>query len=92
MSTQPLNRRTVVRGLGTVLALPWLESMSSGKLQAATKNPPKRIAFIYTPNGAIMPTWTPEGEGKDYKLSKTSANAAHPKTSSIETGNTKMVL
>jgi hypothetical protein len=71
MSTQPLNRRTVVRGLGTVLALPWLESMSSGKLYAAAKTPPKRIAFIYTPNGAIMPTWTPEGEGRDYKLSKT---------------------
>ena len=71
MSTQPLNRRTVLRGLGTAMALPWLESMSSSTLQAAANKPPQRMAFVYVPNGAIMPTWTPEGEGRDYQLSKT---------------------
>ena len=71
MTSQPLNRRNVLRGLGTVLALPWLDSLQTGKLQAATKTPPKRMGFVYVPNGAIMPTWTPEGEGRDYKLSKT---------------------
>ena len=70
-NSQPSSRRMFLRGLGTVFALPWLESLAPRQLGAATNKAPKRMAFIYTPNGAIMPTWTPEGEGKDYKLSPT---------------------
>ena len=32
-----------------------------------------RMAFIYTPNGAIMDKWTPRGEGNDWQLSPTLA-------------------
>ncbi|MEI6541029.1 MAG: DUF1552 domain-containing protein, partial [Planctomycetota bacterium] len=66
-----LNRRTVLRGIGTGLALPMLESMKTPRLLAATTAPtaPVRMACIFVANGAIMDKWKPTGEGKDYQLS-----------------------
>ncbi len=32
---------------------------------------PQRAAFIFFPNGAIMPDWQPEGEGKNFRFGKT---------------------
>ncbi|MEP6663555.1 MAG: DUF1552 domain-containing protein [Verrucomicrobiota bacterium] len=64
-------RRTFLRGLGTVLALPVLEAMSPAKLLAANReqNPfPRRMAFVYVPNGANMADWTPKTIGADYEL------------------------
>lgn len=69
-----LNRRTVLRGIGTGLALPMLESMRlPGLLAATTAAPtaPVRMACIFVANGAIMDKWKPTGEGKDYQLSPT---------------------
>ena len=69
-----LNRRTVLRGIGTGLALPLLESMKiPGLLAATTAAPaaPVRMACIFVANGAIMDKWKPTGEGKDYQLSPT---------------------
>ena len=68
-----LSRRTVLRGLGASIALPWLEAM--GPLTAwadgATKPEqaaPNRMAFLYVPNGKNMADWTPKTEGTDYEL------------------------
>lgn len=69
-----LNRRTVLRGVGTGLALPLLESMKlPGVLAATTAAPtaPVRMACIFVANGAIMDKWKPTGEGKEYQLSPT---------------------
>ena len=69
-----LNRRTILRGVGTGLALPLLESMRlPGVLAATTAAPtaPVRMACIFVANGAIMDQWKPTGEGKDYQLSPT---------------------
>ncbi|MCA1685638.1 MAG: DUF1552 domain-containing protein [Planctomycetia bacterium] len=67
-----ISRRTVLRGLGAAVALPWLEAMAPaadlvGKAAAAA-SAPKRMAFLYVPNGAHMAAWTPEGEGTDFEL------------------------
>ncbi len=59
---KPISRRTVLRGLGTAVALPWLEAMAPGAGAAATVAP-KRLAFFYVPNGVHMPDWTPAGTG-----------------------------
>ncbi|MFM1800901.1 MAG: hypothetical protein RJA81_253 [Planctomycetota bacterium] len=70
-----LSRRTVLRGLGTSLALPWLEAMGGyvPQSKAATLNKmakgfdgrsPARMAFFYVPNGVHMPDWRPEATGK----------------------------
>ncbi len=70
-------RRTFLRGMGTVIALPVLDAMlPSGRALAATLGAgpadfPKRMAFVYLPNGMNMAKWAPEGVGADYKLSPT---------------------
>jgi hypothetical protein len=68
-------RRTFLRGLGTTLALPLLESVAPvSKVFAAdtvadsAAGAPRRMAFIYVPNGANMADWTPKAEGTDYEL------------------------
>ena len=67
-----LPRRTFLKGLGTALALPVLESMmpavSSASGPAASGDLPRRMAFVYVPNGANMPDWTPAKTGKDFDL------------------------
>jgi hypothetical protein len=73
MSLQPLSRRTVLRGLGATLALPWLEAMgplTGWAARAATPATaaPNRMAFLYVPNGKNMPDWTPKKEGADFEL------------------------
>ena len=62
MMLEPLPRRTVLRGLGTALALPWLEAMAPAA-RAAAAPMPRRLAFFYVPNGVHMPSWTPATPG-----------------------------
>ncbi|QOV90605.1 DUF1552 domain-containing protein [Humisphaera borealis] len=79
MSSKPsLSRRTLLRGLGTAVALPMLDAMlpGNGILQAAATGRPNvagapvRSAFMFTPNGVNYPEWLPKGEGSNYTLSK----------------------
>jgi hypothetical protein len=39
--------------------------------QSVHAQSPKRMAFLFMPNGVRADQWTPEGEGTDFKLSKT---------------------
>ena len=67
-------RRTFLRGLGTAVALPLLDSMLPASALAAVGGPgsvpaaPKRIAWVYVPNGKNMADWTPKLVGEDYDL------------------------
>lgn len=63
--TRRITRRTVLRGLGTTVALPLLEAMTPATLFGKAPEPasPLRMAFLVTPNGMHMPDWTPEDEG-----------------------------
>lgn len=65
-----MHRRTVLRGLGATLALPWLEAMAPRARAATTAAaaPPKRFAFIYTPNGYNQQTFVPKVTGADWEL------------------------
>jgi hypothetical protein len=65
---RPISRRTLLRGAGASLALPWLEAMEA---DAATPKLPVRLAVLYMPNGVNVKSWTPEGSGYSYKLSPT---------------------
>ena len=55
-----LSRRAILRGTGTAIALPLLDAMvpafSAGAAKSAS---PCRMAFIYVPNGIMMPEWFP---------------------------------
>ena len=55
-------RRAILRGIGTAVALPFLDSMTPAFAAGATK-PPVRMAFVYVPNGIDMRNWNPESEG-----------------------------
>ena len=51
-----LPRRTFLRGMGSVLALPMLDAMVPAFVRAASKSP-TRMAILYFPNGVQMDTW-----------------------------------
>lgn len=73
----PLSRRTLLRGAGAALALPWLEAMMPGKVSAAEsegkapEDSPLRMAALFVPNGVRQDMWTPEKTGRDFDLSPT---------------------
>lgn len=67
MSRFTLSRRTLLRGLGTALALPSLEAMLPSVARAQTMNPRRFVAF-YVPCGIRMNRWTPAATGADYAL------------------------
>jgi hypothetical protein len=58
-----LSRRTVLQGLGVTLSLPLLEAMMPNTFAAPAKAAPRRMAFLYVPNGIHMEDWTPTSEG-----------------------------
>jgi hypothetical protein len=66
-----IDRRTFLRGVGTAMALPLLESMLP--LTALAQTPkkaavPVRMAYVFTPNGVDIDHWTPVAEGLNYDL------------------------
>ena len=67
-----LSRRTLLRGAGTALALPLLESMiPAGRAFAqGGQAPTVRAGFIYFPHGATMSRWTPAAAGSGFALSE----------------------
>jgi Protein of unknown function (DUF1552) len=70
LTAKPLHRRTVLRGLGATLSLPFLEAMVPvmSRARAAGKSVNRFLAF-YVPNGMAMPYWSPKGEGTSFELS-----------------------
>ena len=71
LTAKSLPRRTVLRGLGATMALPFLEAMLPAfSLRArAIGKPAHRFQTFYVPNGMAMPYWTPKGEGSAFELS-----------------------
>jgi hypothetical protein len=66
-----LSRRTILRGLGTALALPMLDSMVPAfAAPTVGSKAPTRLLFTYIPVGANMVSWSPTGEGRDYTFSR----------------------
>jgi hypothetical protein len=66
-----ISRRTVLRGMGAAVALPWLEAMGPAVSWASDGSAPKapnRLAFLYVPNGKNMADWTPAEEGENFAL------------------------
>lgn len=76
MKKPNIHRRTVLRGAGVALALPWLERMGAAAAPASTAT---RLCCVMFPYGVAMPKdddparqwgWFPRGEGKDYQLTE----------------------
>ena len=66
-----LSRRTILRGFGASLALPLLDGMvpAMSALSQTAARGVRRMAVVYTPNGMMMPDWTPKGDGAAFEFS-----------------------
>lgn len=70
--TRRLSRRTILRGAGAALALPWLEAMTPRVVRASAAAPsvdrPVRLAALFFPNGVREDRWTPATTGDTWGL------------------------
>jgi hypothetical protein len=73
MSFKPLSRRTVLRGIGASIALPFLDAMVPSYASAAAieSAAPVRMAMFFLPNGMNMAEFLPTATGAGYSLSPT---------------------
>ena len=69
--SKSLPRRTVLRGLGATMALPFLDAMipAFSLRGLAAAKPVHRFQTFYVPNGMAMEYWLPKGEGTAFELS-----------------------
>lgn len=67
ITRKAMSRRTLLRGMGTAVALPFLDSMAPALAQAPKA--PVRMAFVYVPNGMDMRNWVLKDEGTLGELS-----------------------
>lgn len=67
-----LSRRTMLRGVGGMIALPLLDAMipASTALAQTAASPAPRLSCIYIPHGATMAYWTPKTTGKDFEFTQ----------------------
>ena len=74
ITKKALPRRTILRGLGATIALPFLDAMAPALTATARSaaNPVPRLGFFYVPNGMFLPNFHPKGPGgKNFELSPT---------------------
>ncbi len=69
MTGKALARRTFLRGVGTTIALPFLDAMVPA-MAKATPKAPVRMGFVYVPNGMDVRNWNLDYEGKLGELSR----------------------
>src|SRR5262249_14223530 len=69
-----ITRRTLLKGIGVTLGLPWLESLlargSDAPSGTAPAAPPQRFAALFMGNGISPKNWWAKGAGADVELSK----------------------
>jgi hypothetical protein len=68
-AAQSLSRRTLLRGAGVAMALPWLESIPVWGAEAPAF--PKRFAALFMACGINARHWWAKGEGSQMELGKT---------------------
>ena len=72
MTRKALSRRTILRGVGAAVALPFLDAMTPAMASSTLPGgAPVRMAFVYVPNGIDMRFWNPDYEGKLRELPAT---------------------
>ena len=69
ITRKAISRRIMLRGLGSAVALPLLDSMVPALCGAA--KPFNRFGVVYVPNGMIMQNYLPAKDGADYEMTPT---------------------
>ena len=82
ISKKHLSRRTILRGMGTSVALPFLDAMvpAATALAQTAANIQPRMGFIFFPHGAVMERWTPATTGSDFVIPEILAPVANHKS------------
>jgi hypothetical protein len=72
MSQAMMSRRTLLRGVGVTMSLPWLESLPvwGSATSGAASAPPRRFAALFMGNGISPKNWSATGSGAEMQLSK----------------------
>lgn len=74
MAVHQFSRRTMLRGLGVTMALPWMESLSVWGDETPSITPasqaPTRMAILFSGCGYHRNEWWAKGEGKSMELGK----------------------
>jgi hypothetical protein len=73
ITKKAIPRRTVLKGLGTTLALPLLDGMFPAFTAVARSaaRPVNRFGVVYVPNGVgSIAAWTPSGDGRAFEFSQ----------------------
>ena len=71
LTCKSLSRRTLLKSLSAAVALPMLDAMAPAAKAAPVA--PKRLGFVYFPNGAIMDQWIPRATGAGFEFTPTLA-------------------
>lgn len=70
MRKSKLNRRDVLRGLGSIaIGLPWLEAFVSAPAQAQSSTAAKYFVSVFQPGGTVLDKWRPSGTEAAFTLS-----------------------
>jgi hypothetical protein len=70
LTRKHLHRRTFLKGMGAIVALPVLDAMTPAFAAPAMRKAPIRMAFTYVPNGISMKDWTPAATGKAFEYTR----------------------
>ena len=70
LTRKHLHRRTFLKGMGAVVALPVLDAKTPAFAAPALRKAPVRMAFTYVPNGISMKDWTPAAGGKAFEYTR----------------------
>jgi Protein of unknown function (DUF1552) len=71
VTKKAISRRTMLRGIGTAVALPLLDAMLPAltAAQNTAAKPARRFGVVYHPNGIIYDKWLPKGTGTGFEFS-----------------------
>jgi len=65
---KPMSRRTLLRGAGAAVALPFLDAMIPPAFASAQGKPPVRMCFYVVGGGAYLPYWTIDSKARTDEL------------------------
>ena len=71
LTKKHLSRRHILRGTGSVIALPLLQSMIPAVSAKQQPSASARLACVYIAHGAVMKYWTPTTEGRGFEFPQT---------------------
>jgi hypothetical protein len=64
-----LSRRTMLKGAGTLVALPFLDAMLPA-FGESTPQVPMRMLYVYAPTGILPQYWMPTTKGRDFEFQR----------------------